>query len=331
MTDTVQTQTAPAKSPRLVGIDVVRLLAILAIVAVHSVAQFRYQIDVIGIIDNCGRFVVPFFFLVSGFFIGRRNPPALLVIKGLAVRLLPVFLFWVLVYLVLLGMVGQLFTDPLFIFKCLYYGGPAFHLWFLPALGMSAALVMLTNRLGLTVQIMIAVTLYAIGLITHPYAVMLGLPKFPVLTETGPFFGYLFVLLGYRMGLSNWIPPLRTGFMMLLTGMMFQLYEAYMIFTTGNGPFSPHTFLMGTILLGLGGFTLSLHIKPFPGSASIAKVGQVGLGMYCVHPIFLHIFQPYFEYNKTLDYAPVILLTFVASAIFSLIVARIPYLRAVVK
>jgi surface polysaccharide O-acyltransferase-like enzyme len=332
MTDAVQT-TPPAqiKPVRMIGIDVLRFLVVIPIIAAHTLSEPRYQIDLHGLIDNCGRFIVPFFFTVSGYFLGRKNPPTMLAILGLAQRLLPVFLIWLLIYLSLFGVVGQFFTDPLFMMKALYYGGPAFHLWFLPALGMSAGLVVLTRPLGYPVMIAIGIVLYCIGLATHPYVNVLNLPKMPVILETGPFYGYLFVLAGYYIGVNKMKPSLRTGAAMVIGGLILQLIESYFIFTTGNGPFSPNIFLFGTIPLGVGAFILSMHIPQFKGSVTLARLGQVGLGIYCIHIVFLFLLRPSFDLSNGFHFFALVAMVTGLSTGACLILAKIPYVRNLVK
>jgi surface polysaccharide O-acyltransferase-like enzyme len=329
MTDAAPGNAAPVKE-RYVGIDVLRFLVVFPIIAVHTLPSSRPYIDFVGVLDNIGRFIIPFFFIVSGYFIGKKNPTLVQTILGLTLRLAPLFLFWLFVYLALLGQLGNL-TDPYFIVKCLYYGGPAFHLWFFPALGMSAALVVATRGLGWAGMAIFGLALYAVPVITYGYNNVLDLPKMPVALLTGPFGGFIFVLFGYYLGRTGIIPSLRTGVTLFVMGAVLQLTEAYFIFSTGNGAFSPHLYLVGTLFLGTGAFILSLYIKPFTGSSTLASLGKISVGMYCVHVVFIKALQPYYNKNDLAEVGFVILAVAALSVITALGISKIPVLKRFVQ
>ncbi len=177
-------------------LDDFRLIAVILVVANHtrsSEGQFLWLLTVLR------RVAVPYFIMVSGYFLGRDGWR-------------PTGQFWkktallygagVLLYLPLNWYAGRLSPD--FIRQTLF-DGSFYHLWYLPALLLGAPIARFLSRLGQKKAILIAGGLYLIGLGGDSYYGLL--PKsaahlydavFRAFTYTrnGLFYVPLFLLLG---------------------------------------------------------------------------------------------------------------------------------------
>ncbi len=289
----VPRESLPPPAPRLAGIDAFRYFSFVAVVVLHCnlVTMAPLAPDVI---DHLTRFAVPFFFIAGGFFIGRRDDTPRRLLGRLAARLMPVFLVWALVYILVAGQAASL-KDPRFLAMVLLTGGPGFHLWFLPALMAGAAGLILCRRFGWTVLFALAGGLYLAGLIFEPYRVLAGLPPPAVPIHDGPFGGFPFVLLGYWFARRDVGVPWKTALAIAGAGLGLQLAEGAALYLTGTGYFAPHDYLAGTGLYGAGMFLLARGLPETPFIRKIAPLGRFALGMYCIHMIFLWALTPYLD------------------------------------
>ena len=184
------------KAKKFPALDGFRLIAVILVVANHTRSadgEFLWLLTVLR------RIAVPYFLMVSGYFLGRDGwrstgrfwkKTALLYGAG------------VLLYLPLNWYAGQLSPDfP----RQVLFDGSFYHLWYLPALLLGAPIVRLLGRLGQKKALLIAGGLYLIGLGGDSYYGLL--PEntahlydaiFQVFTYTrnGLFYVPLFLLLG---------------------------------------------------------------------------------------------------------------------------------------
>lgn len=102
----MQTPAAPAKN-RLVYLDLLRLVATVAVITIHVAAQNWFAVPVasptflwFNAVDSCSRFGVPLFVMLSGaLWLDPQRPVSLRKLYGQSlVRLLCAFVFWSAVY-----------------------------------------------------------------------------------------------------------------------------------------------------------------------------------------------------------------------------------------
>jgi surface polysaccharide O-acyltransferase-like enzyme len=142
------------RQPRLIGIDLFRGLAILAVAILHIDGGIQVLPTGWQQITRFAMFAVPFFLALSFYLAFERSysslqPYPLWVRLN---RLLMPYLFWSTIYLlykiVKYGAAGDvsklvnLFTDPL---ALICFGGAAFHLYFLPLLAVGTVLTKLVD------------------------------------------------------------------------------------------------------------------------------------------------------------------------------------------
>ena len=180
---------------RIQSIDVFRLVAIAAVIAIHT-SPFEleypdenktYQVLFITI-SQLTRFAVPFFFIISGYLWGTkvRNESNLIPYSlKVARRIVVIYLVWCFIYLFpynniassfefgLLGplkvaywKLGSLIQHPF----TLFMGGTKVHLWFLVALLFSLVIsAIFIHRKWIRGLIVLSSLLYIIGVLGRAY------------------------------------------------------------------------------------------------------------------------------------------------------------------
>ncbi|MBV9078116.1 MAG: acyltransferase [Methylobacteriaceae bacterium] len=283
------TRDTPRRHGRETGIDALRYVAFLAVVLIH-LPSYAVPADtrVSGgaILDQICRFAVPYFFIASGFFLGGSRRPAAAQIARFVGRLLPVFAAWEVVYLVAHGTTWADISDPALWRSTVLRGGPGYHLWYLPSLGVCVTLAILLKDARPAVLLGAGVATFAVGLAFGPYRDWLGLPSIGD-TRTGPWFGLVFVLAGLRIRALDLRPALAWCLALVALGIVLQVGEAATLAATGHGRFAPNDFLIGTLPLGIGTFLLARRLPSGPMTDRIGALGRVSLGAYCVHLLFV--------------------------------------------
>jgi surface polysaccharide O-acyltransferase-like enzyme len=322
---------------RLAGVDAVRYICVFAVVLIHVLPDTAptYQITVEDVISEASRFAVPFFFISAGFFLARRDlnnrrATILLIIK----RIVPIYVFWDLAYTI--GDVHSLeiLSNPRFLLHLIATGGSGFHLWFLPTLGLSMALVVITaGYLGWYEIFAVALGLYVIGLIVGSYRGLLFLPAKSTMTwlqiaRDGPFFGTIFVLFGLWLAKSRWRARVWTSLALFVAGLALQLTEAYFLDVRHLNYFKDNDLLIGTLFLGPGAFLLALHL---PSGSTIVKklaaLGRYSLGIYAVHLYFVFAFQALPMQSGIAERFAGAILVLLASTLFTLALAQVKPVR----
>ena len=235
---------------RLVGVDAARLIAFLFVILIHTAVPpgpraAGVRLD--GVIDQLARWAVPFFFITSGYFVGRSGPSASEAVFTLFKRIAPVFLFWSLLYIAVTPGGLARMTDLSFDILWLIRGGPGYHLWFLPSLFASVSLLHVVKGAPRAALWAAAGLLYAIGLLLGSYKGVLGLTHFFWNMRDGPFFGFIFVVIGFELARTSFRPTLAQGAAICAAGAALQLGEAIVLDGHFGKPFSSNDFLMGTL------------------------------------------------------------------------------------
>lgn len=190
----------------LSGIEYFRLAAAFLVVAIHCSPLTTYSETADFILTRAvARVAVPFFFMVTGFFVLGRPEKLRRFLKRTAL----LYLACILLYLPLNLYSGALSgLTPVGALRELLFEGTFYHLWYFPAvlLGAAIASLLMRTRAGLG----IAAALYVLGLLgdsywglisgvpwlSDVYEVIFGLAGY---TRNGLFFAPLFLLLGARL------------------------------------------------------------------------------------------------------------------------------------
>lgn len=277
---------ADSGSARLPGIDVLRLLAALCVVSLHvDTASFPF---LGGAFDDqlrlAGRWAVPFFFLVTGYFLGRRQaedalcsalPRALLVAVVANVLLLPYDWHWE----------GRPATLARLAKPEVLALGVQVHLWYLSA-NVLALLVLLTVahyrawRVGALVGGGLLLVLCATGAYWPDAAAGFVTAR--------AFLGVPCMLVG--MALARRAPGRGLSWLLVMAGLGLQALESSLLSAHWGTRVHDYEFLAGTLPLAVGVFGLGLHWR---GGAWLQRCGSLGarcaLGVYVLHPYLLQV------------------------------------------
>lgn len=283
--------TAPARNASL---DALRVLSLLGIVSLHVAGGGFAGMKPFGfVVDELSRFAVPVFFLMSAYFWKDADLASPLRLAGkVARRVMPAFaiILTVTVALRLLGGGRPGFElTPTGLLLLLWSGGPAFHLWFLPALVLGSAVVAtLMKFIGLRWTIVIALTLYVIGTLIGAYSRPLFGHGFPFwMDRNGLFFAPIFLVAGivlrqHRGRLAEWSIPAIVAVLIAFAAL--HLAEGY--FVVGRYALG-HDYSLATLGYALSVAVLFMRIELT--NPLWSTLGQATFGAYLIHLLVLNV------------------------------------------
>lgn len=269
------------------GLDVFRMVAAFFVVAIHtgpfqSVSSVAEQYITYGV---C-RIAVPFFFMVTGFFV-LSHPEK---IRREVYHLLMLYGFSIFIYLPFQIYAGNLPKGFIGACRQIIFDGTFYHLWYLPAvilgLWVSGQLV---QRFGLQKAGIVAAVLYLAGIFGDSYYGAITQIKplkmlYDVLfaissyTRNGIFFAPVFLILGAALASNETIVTKAGsvfGFLLSLTAMQAEIY-----LTTGMNwqrHNSMYLFLPLVVFFLFEGLRY-LPIRPHP------QCRKVAMWVYLLHP-----------------------------------------------
>lgn len=301
---------------RLQSVDVIRVVAITAVISIHTV-PFAIRPDLVGscldaatVVNQLARFAVPFFLIVSGYFWAHKfeeNRGVYAPTVKMAIRILALLVAWSLIYLLPTNIIRSFALGHFGPIKQFYWNvitvgarplsavlqGTKVHLWFLPGLlcglMISAFLIRYRQQRFLTI---LAITLYLIGLAGKAYSdTPLGF-RSEFNFRNGPFFSLIFFVTGYllkqRQAGPAWFP---TGILIAVFGMLLQFSEL-LILNSYWGITMAQDYVIGTYFYGLGFAMISLSGSRYLNLERAASIGPLVLGIYASHLIFVDLLEP---------------------------------------
>ncbi|MDB5714768.1 MAG: putative Acyltransferase family protein [Sphingomonadales bacterium] len=311
------------------GVDAGRLFMAFLVACLHSRAG-----NGVGTADAANailgmvcRAAVPFFLITSGYFL--NIPPKFstqMIVKPL-IRLLPVYVFWMTISYIYVYYTHAL---PLkFSIRDLVSGGSAFHLWYLPALGVSLVFV----SLGVTFlgrrALGIILSIFAFQVIVfgayHDVFNMAG-----DALRGGLFIAPLFVFIGYMLARQKVILSTSMAAVISLIGLAIILVEEMVISYYADAPLTSHDFTIGTLVYGVGVFLFARSLQETRRLISVAKFGRYAFGIYLSHLLFVWTFGFCFIQRPVPIVLLIAMMSFVCAASLTMAMFRIPYLRKVV-
>lgn len=279
---------------RNASLDALRVLSLLGIVTLHVAGGGFADNKPLGfVLDELSRFAVPVFFLMSAYFWKDADLASPLRLMGkVARRVLPAFAA-ILALTVALRLIEHgrpgFELSPGGLLLVLWSGGPAFHLWFLPALVLGTAVVaFLLKTLGLRWTIAATLLLYCIGTLIGAYSKPLFGHGFPFwMDRNGLFFAPVFLVAGivlrrYRANLERLpIPAIAAA---LVAFAALHVAEGY--FVVGRYGLG-HDYSLATL-----GYALSvaiLFMRLVLRSSLWSTLGQATFGAYLIHLLVLKV------------------------------------------
>jgi len=281
-------------STRNASLDALRVLSLTGIITLHVAGGgFNDNKPLAFVLDELSRFAVPAFFILSAYFWkpDELAAPLKLTLR-VAGRVLPALLLWTAIF-VLLKQLPHLDRpaidySPAGLLLLLWTGGPAFHLWFLPALVVATAMVGLSGRyLGWRWTLALSLLLFVGGTVVGAYAKPLFGRGFPFwMDRNGLFFGPIFLTLGVLLrrhrddlaALPLWgITAAVLGFGLL------QIGEGF--FLVGRYPMG-HDYSLAT--LGYALAVVLLFTRLDLRAPLVSTFGKATFTAYLVHPLILN-------------------------------------------
>jgi len=315
---------------RSTGLDCGRAVAVIAVVFGHvqtlGSTTTAYDVAV--------RFAVPFFFLLSGYFFRAPAGPLTPALRRLAIRTLGPFALWLAIYLLWFQPPASDWRSPIFLAKLIVQGGPAHHLWFLPSLAVSSALllVLLKRGAGAGVIAAVAAGLYVVGLLFGSYHDVVFGGGFFWNTRNGPFFGFPFMAIGWLIARRTVRPTLEAALWILLAGAV--LHAGEILTLDRFGVRFEHDQLLGTLPYALGFFLVAMNAPRNAATSLLARLGPYSLGVYCVHLLAIEGVQAALAHTApALGTMPYLVGFLAASASlgFCVALARVPALAPLVR
>lgn len=281
-------------SPRNASLDALRVLSLFGIVTLHVAGGGFADNKPLGfVVDELSRFAVPVFFLMSAYFWKDADLAAPLRLAGkVARRVMPAFAVILALTIALRLLEGGrpgFEPTPSGLLLLLWSGGPAFHLWFLPALVLGSAVVAtLMKFTGLRWTIAITLGLYLTGTIIGAYSKPLfghGNPFW--MDRNGLLFAPIFLVGGvvlrrYRDRLTGLPIPAIVAALVAFAAL--HVAEGY--FVVGRYALG-HDYSLSTLGYGLAVAILFTRIELH--SPIWSTLGQATFGAYLIHLLVLKV------------------------------------------
>ena len=328
--DSVQDPAVKAASPpaekagsRHAGIDLFRWFAFVAVVCIHTATMS----DVSMTAGRLARWAVPFYFIVSGYFIGRRFDD-LAVIWRSAKRIIPLFAVWALVYLYARESwpeTAKQWQD------LLINGGSGLHLWYLPSLlSCIAAVALLKRWLDWPVVLAVAGLVFVAGLLFGSYSGLTDLNQRVWNPRNGPVFGLLFVALGGWAATVK-LPQVPQRLALLAFAVFLATDVAERVWLSRTGP-TYIDFTLSTLFVAVSAFVVARGWDGQPFARwNLDILGKYSFGMYAVHMLFLYAIHKHYHPKGAEDWAWTVTATVVLSTVTALLLSRIPFVRRFVQ
>ena len=289
-------------------LDWFRIAAAFLVTAIHisPLEDISAQGDLV-LTRILARVAVPFFFMVTGYFVLDRERPDR--IRRAIVKNLRWYLLAIVIYLPINWYAGRLIgLDAGYVSQELLIQGTFYHLWYFPALITGLVLCgLLYGFLGLKPALLISGLLYLFGLLGDSYYGLVS--AVPVLktiydgifavmenTRNGFFLAPLFLLLGAAF--RDWEladrarGPRRWG-LGLAVSLVFMTIEGLLVHSV-NWPHHDSMYLfLPVVMLFLFGLLLQFSVEERP------SLRRISLWLYLLHPAFIVVVRRFAKITKT--------------------------------
>lgn len=338
------------------SIESLRFIAALAVICIHFFYPKNKELTLW--INQWARFAVPFFFMVSGYFLAQKlqkNDKPSVYFKYIK-KVLILYIVWQVIYF-MNPPIGDIYIYGIkkaylvkwngFIHQrwdLIVFKGFAQHLWFFASLSLTVLYFLIFRLKRVYLMLGFSILLYLVGALTKAYVKtsigidprFLGFPdKFN--TNNLIFFSALPFTVGVLFSLKNWKVNIGVAFLVLIIGYGLHAAEVWWLGTQKLHQRVDYVF--STILVGLGVFMIGLaRFKPLEWKP-LASLGKYSLGIYGMHVLvsvwIYTTFQKLLneeEMTQLLSYKHIILTvgTLIVSTGITYILSKIPILKNIV-
>ncbi len=346
-------------SKRINSIESVRFIAAFAVICIH---YFNEKGNSLLIVNQISRFAVPFFFVVSGFFLAEKlkKEDKFIVYWKYFKKLLFLYLAWQLIYFInpprgdiyiygfakayskkFHGVFGSSW-EYFFQHADVIFRGFAQHLWFFASLAITTLYFFLFRLKRVYLMVAISAVLYVIGALTKAYMnSKIGIPVesmrihmsgywygFPDKFNTNNliFFSALPFSLGVMLSAKNIRVALMPAILILLVGYALHFTEVWYLGQIKLKQRVDYGF--STFLMGLGFFLVAkAKFKPLEFNW-LANLGKYSLGIYAMHVLIAnYLYELIFVHIKPYPTIFFCLTILVACTLVTFILSKIPVVK----
>ena len=309
--------TAPRPAGRLVAVDALRTLGVLAVLVIHAApfthgaaARLGTRWDAATVANQLARFAVPMFFVFAGYFWARRGEAPEVLAAGArhsVPRLLARFAVWSLVFLVPFESDRILRHPPAGFLRNLRASwtwtvghpgtvlmqGTSGHLWFLMALALSVTVLAVLRRwASWRTVLVVGAGCLAAALLAGPYRRTAAGFTVPFNPRNGVGFSLFPVALGGWLAGRPVTPRWRwTGLALFAAGALLAAAELTWLRAHHRTSLA-QDLVIGTLAMGVGAALMGLGDAPWLRAPRLAAVGPWVLGLYAAHPILVDLLTP---------------------------------------
>jgi surface polysaccharide O-acyltransferase-like enzyme len=272
-------------SERLFLFDVFRIIAILGVILLHQKTA-GIEPHVAEAARLSFRWCVPFFFLLTGFFLpGAGGRPAI-DIKRLSKVTVIIFAASIIYFPLSLSVNGFAALDLASILV-----GPWFHLWFLSSMLMGFLIIIGVSSLTSSGRLMaIALVVICFTLLADFMAMIDPASYTPVFAMLRHLSGFAFISVGFAVSQSRGaIGPLG-GCLLVFFGLVLIYAETAFLGHFGYSQMG-RQMPLGAVIMAFGvmWFCLGTRVE-VPGASKLSRIGRDHtLAIYVLHPIFLKV------------------------------------------
>lgn len=325
-------------------INVVRAVAALVVVMVHSAAPYLYVDFGVkwwtgNIFDSLSRIGVPLFFMITGAVFLHKDEPQMIFYKKRASRILFPLLFWSLIYYLYVNLyVNDGIFDIVIFIQKLFSNDIHYHLWNLYAFILIYLMVPILRKVVKHIPVNY-ILFYAIvsGLIPT-VSKWLVVYDIKLAIFSNPFSSALaYVLLGYAITHKGlYIKHIKLYGVLAVLTIIIGTY----LFTDYNGSFHGIFYDRFGIAVMIYATTIFMVIKSnatrlehFGKSKLIKTLNNCSFGIYLIHPLFLSIYRKeipkeFFEWSYGIPALfTLYFITLISSFLAILVLKKVPILK----
>ena len=328
------------------NLNILKYISSILIIVLHLRPFFNFSNELDLAFNNIiTRICVPIFFIITGYFVAKKEKENKNYIKEYIKKTIPLYLIWSLLYIpVIIGTIIQylpiineyiskinitlplliilsIILLPIIVLVALCYTGVYYHLWYFPAIIFSLiVLKKWKQKFNIKYLLIISFILLLFGA-TETYYGVLPLSIKRTLsyyynifftTRNFLFFGLFYVVLGYYIGTKEKAYS-KYCFLKLIVSFLLLTFEAILLHDTGR--------LNSNILLSCIPLTYYLFISSIYITNSVKldfQFGTYSKYYYLIHPMVIFVISLLYKninYYPYLNFLIVLLITHIISAL----------------
>ncbi len=284
-------------SERIHYLDSLKVLAIFAVVLIHSASTTLYTTQpgdalfaYANLLDSFSRFCVPVFFMASGAVLLSRDYDIADFYRKRLTKIIPVLVFWSAVYAAFRVVVKGEAFEPLKLAASFFGGHIYYHLWFLYVIVILYLLTPFMRRLILAMGhkeafLLLAIWLVVAVLLPHLESVS-GLKFGFAYREFGAYSGYF--MLGFYLSRMEFSKPPTA--LLMFAASSFAIFYLTGVFSLQKGELAGLFYDYSSPLVFIQGVSMFLFFKGFEKARALeyaSKLAPLVFGVYLAHPIVL--------------------------------------------